>query len=93
MSIKKIGLVVLGILCLVWIGTRWANAAPSPSITRRVSGSGGGRLEQGIYSLDNTLGQPVVGRDSASTTSLCAGFWCKEIRSFFIYIPLVLRGF
>mgnify|MGYP006281709501 CR=1 FL=1 len=92
MSIKKIGLVVLGLLCLVWIGATWVRAAPTPTVIRRVIGGGGAHLEEGAYTLDNTIGQPVIGRNRRAGTTLCAGFWCQEIRLQFIYIPLVLRN-
>jgi hypothetical protein len=92
MSIKKIVLIVLSILCLMWIGTRWANAAPGSAIIRRVIGSGT-HLEQGNYSLHNSLGQPVTGRISRGSVNLCSGYWCREIRTYFIYVPLVLRDY
>ena len=73
-----------------------ALAAPPPGheILRHVIGGGGGRVEQGIYTLDYTIGQPVVGTDSAGTLGLCSGFWCGEAAAtqYRIYLPLVLRG-
>ena len=93
MSVKKVALIVLSILCLVLIGITRAGAAQGPSIIRRVISSGGGHLEQGIYSLDNTIGQPIVARQSRSSKSLCAGFWCREIRFYFAYLPLLIRSY
>jgi hypothetical protein len=93
MFVKKYGLLILSILCLVLIGARWVSAAQSPAIIRRVFASGGGHLEQGIYSLNNTIGQPVVARQSRNNKSLCAGFWCREIRFYFAYLPLLLRNY
>jgi hypothetical protein len=93
MSIKNIVLIVLSILCLLWVGAGWAGAAQGPSVIRRVIGGGGRHLEQGIYTLDNTIGQPVVARDSRRSTDLCAGFWCREIRTYFLFLPLAVRDY
>jgi hypothetical protein len=90
--VKEYALVALSVLCLLLVGATWVRAAQGYTVTRRVIGGGGARLEQGIYTLDNTLGQPIVGRYSKGSTSLCAGFWCREIRYDFLYIPLVLRN-
>jgi hypothetical protein len=90
--VNKYTLVALSILCLVLVAATWAQAAQGYNLTRHVISSGGARLEQGSYTLDNTLGQPVVGRYSRGSTSLCAGFWCREIRFDFVYLPLVLRN-
>ena len=53
-----------------------ALAAGTPSVDWKVTGAGGEHLEQGIYTLDNTLGQPVVGPISAGNIEICAGFMC-----------------
>lgn len=89
---KEYALVALSILCLLLVGATWAGAAQGYTITRHVIGSGGAHLEQGNYTLDNTFGQPIVGRYSRGSTSLCVGFWCREIRYDFIYLPLLLRN-
>ncbi len=93
LRIKEYGPIVLSILCLLLIGATWAKAAQGYTITQQVIGGGGARLEEGVYTLDNTLAQPVVGRYSQGGTNLCVGFWCREIRFDFIYLPLVLRNF
>jgi hypothetical protein len=91
MTIKKVSLIMLSILCLVLVGALVVDAAQGPSLVRQVIGSGD-HLEQGSYSLDNTLGQPVVGRTGQNETSLCVGFWCNsaEVRS--VYVPFVVRS-
>lgn len=53
-----------------------ALAAGTPSVDWKVTGAGGEHLEQGIYALDNTLGQPVVGPISTGNIEICAGFLC-----------------
>jgi hypothetical protein len=92
LHVKEYTLVALSVLCLLLVGATWARAAQGYTITRQVIGSGGAHLEQGSYTLDNTLGQLVVGLYTQGSTSLCAGFWCREIRYDFIYLPLVLRN-
>ena len=71
-----------------------ALAAPPPGheILRHVIGGGGGRVEQDIYTLDYTIGQPVVGTASNTPYELCAGYWCGGAGEYKIYLPLVLRN-
>jgi hypothetical protein len=91
-TIKKISLIALCILCVLLVAATWAGAAPGSAIIRRVIGSGT-HLEQGNYSLHNSLGQPVTGRSSRGSVNLCSGYWCREIRTYFVYVPLVLRDY
>lgn len=91
MTIKKYGLIILCILCLVLVSAIWASATQGPSIARRAIGSGE-NLEQGIYSVHNTLGQPVVGRYGQSGTSLCVGYWCNNTGLYSVYVPFVVRN-
>lgn len=91
MKMKKHGLILLTILCLILAGAMLADAAPDLSIARQVVGSGE-HLEQGSYSLHNSLGQPVVGRYSQSETSLCVGFWCDNAGDYAVYLPIVVRN-
>lgn len=53
-------------------------AAPNlaPSVDWWVMGSGGETATSGSTSLSGTAGQTVVGPSSASSSALCAGFWC-----------------
>lgn len=44
-----------------WKGVAWARTAQDVSLDSSVIGSGGVHLAQGAVSLDNSLGQPVVG--------------------------------
>jgi hypothetical protein len=74
----KIPIVLILLLALLSLaGLALAAATQTPVIDWRVTGGGGGHVEQGIYSLDNTLGQPVVGSISDGSNDLCAGFWCS----------------
>ena len=40
-----------------------------------VIASGGGHTESGTYSVDGTIGQPIVGRSSSENYTVEAGFW------------------
>lgn len=91
MTIKKVGLIILSVLCLVLVGAMLVDAAQGPSLVRQVIGSGE-HLEQGNYSLHNTVGQPVVGEYSQNETNLCVGFWCGTVRDYSVYAPVVLRN-
>lgn len=88
MTLKKYGLIILIALCLALLGAMWADAAQSPSLARQAIGSGE-HLEQGKYSLHNTIGQPVVGEYNQNETSLCVGFWCNNTGLYSLYVPFV----
>ena len=60
-------------------------------IERSVIGGGGGHAENGVYTLDGTIGQPLVGRASTAPYELCSGFWCGASAGIWIYLPLILR--
>jgi hypothetical protein len=92
---KTYRLITLCILCALLIlltGVAWARTAQNSLIDRSVIGSGGAYLEQGVVSLDNTLGQPVVGSYSDGNADLCVGFWCQIAFEYNVYIPLVLKN-
>ena len=63
------------------------------TIDRHVIAGGGGHAETGNYTLDATIGQPVVGVASAGNEELCAGFWCGTAVAYKIYLPLVMRNY
>lgn len=85
-SYLQIAIVVLLLAGLAAAGAR-AMTNPRPGVI----GGGGGHLEQGQISLDNTLAQPVVGVIGNGTQALCAGFWCGVTGEQAIYLPLVVR--
>lgn len=89
----KIVTLVLLLALLLLAGIALAAPPPGHEILRHVIGGGGGHVERGIYTLDYTIGQPVVGTDSAGDYTLSAGFWGGgEAGAYKIYLPLVLRG-
>lgn len=94
--LTKLLLVLLVTACLLLAGS--ALAAAPPTVDWHALGSAGGRLTQGAYRLDYTLGQPVTGPAAQNTRSLCAGFWCRlaegpvPVPAAGIYLPIVLRA-
>lgn len=86
-------LVLLGSLALVGA----VLAAPTATIVDRyVIGGGGGPQEAGIYTLNGTIGQPVVGAIGNTPYELGAGFWggmgAVAGGANRIYLPLVVRN-
>lgn len=63
---------LIGLLLLSGV----ALAAAQQNIDWWVMGAGGGQAQGGVYTLDGTVGQAVVGQDSAADYDLCAGYWC-----------------
>jgi hypothetical protein len=92
MPVKRTGWIALGVLCVFLVGTVAVSFAQSASIVWHGVGSGG-RLEQGNVSLENTLGQPVVGVSSSGDNTLCAGFWCLVSARYEVYVPLILKAY
>ncbi len=88
-----LALVLLGGLLLASV----VLAAPTaPTLDRYVIGGGGGLTEVGIYTLEGTIGQALVGANSTAPFDLCSGFWCGldvdyTPFSYYISLPLVLR--
>jgi len=82
-------LLVLGGILLLF-GVVLANG--TRSIDRYVIGGGGGHSEAAPYTLDATIGQPVVGQVENLPYELCSGFWCGAAVEYKIYLPLVLRN-
>lgn len=76
-------------LLLLLAGAVLANG--TPSIDWAVVGAGGRHVESAPFTLDGTLGQPVVGTAMDTGSELCSGFWCGVGAAYSIYLPLVLR--
>ncbi len=88
--------VALAMALLLLLGGA-ALASGTPAIDWWVIGSGGGSASNGIYSLNGTLGQAVVGTSANDPYGLCAGFWCAPWgeggETHLIYLPIVLRAY
>jgi hypothetical protein len=89
---KKVVMLVLLLATLLL--TSLALASGSYSINWWVIGGGGGDAEAGNYSLDFTIGQPVVGVATDTGYELCSGFWCgAAVVEYRIYLPVVLKNY
>ena len=55
-----------------------------------VLGAGGGHAASASYSLEATLGQPLVGPSSGSAVTIAAGFW-QDQAGYRVYLPIVLK--
>ena len=66
-------------------------AAGIMEIDRYIIGSGGGTATGGDYTLNGTIGQPVIGNASHANLDLCSGFWCKIVDYYKTILPLILR--
>jgi hypothetical protein len=90
MNRKVRTVVALGLFCCLVLGSVVLAAPEATTIDWWVIASGGGHAETGAYTLDGTIGQPVVGRDQNAGYGLCAGFWgCGAGHR--VYLPLVVR--
>jgi|YNPBryulayer2012_1023412.scaffolds.fasta_scaffold00493_10 hypothetical protein len=84
-------LLILILLLTVAIGVS-AQTGDSYDLTWSTIGSGGGHAEAGSYTLDGTIGQPIVGQVASHPYDLCVGFWCGGVTGLRLYLPLVLRS-
>ena len=90
---KFIFLAAVGFLLLVAVGT--ALALGTASVDWWVFGGGGGSSTGGgDISINDTIGQPVIGLSSGDGVSLQAGYWVSGSGSepeYLVYLPLVMR--
>jgi hypothetical protein len=88
-------LIIAGtVLCaLLLAGVALANG--TPAVDWYVIGGGGGHVESGdgVYALDGTIGQAVVGTATDTGYELCSGFWCGVAVEYRIYLPIVLKNY
>lgn len=91
MRAKIIILICVLMILLLLAGS--ALAANGYAITRSVIGGGGGGAPSGVYALNVTIGQAVVGQVGNGTYTLCTGFWCGLVAesAYRLHLPLVLR--
>jgi hypothetical protein len=93
MGQRKMALLAAGLVaCLLMAGAVLA-APRATTLDHWVVGGGGGRVETGPYTLDGTIGQPVVGKINNAGYELGAGFWYGIDVGYRLYLPLVLREF
>ena len=91
-------LLLAALLCGLVAGVAWANG--TPNINWWAIGGGGGHAEAGIYTLDATIGQAVVGAATDGGYELCSGFWCGVLApapplppAHKIHLPIILKNY
>ena len=76
MNMRSIPIIVLVALASVLLaGTVWALGAASTSIDWDVVASGGGHVSAGKITIDDAIGQPVVGQARTGEIVIESGFW------------------
>ncbi len=75
---------------LLLAGITLANGATT--IDWKVMAGGGGHSESGVYVLDGSIGQSMAGTQSGGSYQLCAGFWCRALAQYHVYLPIVLKA-
>ena len=68
-----------------------ASAEGTPEIDWFFIGSGGGSESGGDYTLDATIGQPLVGESGNGDLALCSGYWCLVQRVYRALLPILFR--
>ncbi len=94
MKTKRLAFLLITLLCALFILSvplDNASAAVLQTVDWSVIAGGGGHAESGIYTLDGTIGQPVVGAASATTNEICSGFWSGISTFAKLYLPLIMR--
>ncbi|HTP07952.1 MAG TPA: hypothetical protein VMP08_06860 [Anaerolineae bacterium] len=65
--------------------------AANIDLSWNVISASGGHASSSSYSMDATLGQPIVDRSTGATIRLSAGFWQTAITSYRVFLPIVLK--
>ncbi|MBN1811335.1 MAG: hypothetical protein JXA14_05835 [Anaerolineae bacterium] len=93
---KQIARWLVPALLLLLIITSVTFAAAGYEIPFFIIAGGTGRVENGTYSLNATIGQPIVSQISGGSYKLCAGFggiWCSNAVPNEVYLPIVLMEY
>ncbi len=69
-----------------------ALAAGEFQVSWYVVGGGGGTSSGGPYTVDATVGQPVVAVSKGGSFEVCVGFWCGNVPGWRVYIAQMLKG-
>ena len=82
---------VVGVIVLYSAALTYAQSSNTYSLPWQVLGAGGGHASSATYTLDATIGQPLVGSSTGSASEMWAGFWVGVEGALREYLPLVLR--
>ncbi len=94
MKTKRLVFLLIALLCALLIlnvPLDNASAAVLQTVDWSVIAGGGGHAESGIYTLDGTIGQPVVGVASNTSNEIGSGFWSGISTLARLYLPLIMR--
>ena len=88
---RWLALFVTLLCCLLVVGGALAQGS-MPAINWWVIAGSGGPSSGGGVSLNDTLGQPVIGPSSSGNVSLAAGYWYSTSTTYTVYLPMVVRN-
>jgi len=88
MNRQKSTLLLLFLLLCLLLATAALAAPNATTVDRRVIGSGGGKVEVLPYSLNGTIGQPLVEVSITSPYELASGFWPGTADMNRLWLPL-----
>jgi hypothetical protein len=91
MNKRKKTVPIWGLLACLLVAGGVAAAPAAITVDGWVMGGGGTRLITPPYTIEATIGQPVVGLSVYSDGELCSGFWCEGAARARLYLPVVLR--
>ncbi|MBI5652527.1 MAG: hypothetical protein HZC40_19075 [Chloroflexi bacterium] len=93
---RKIGVLLLLIVCALGLITSVSVAAPARAVNSyamdwwTVDG-GGGQSAGGAYVLTGTIGQPDAGSASGGNYVLGGGFWHGVVQVILNYLPVITK--
>jgi hypothetical protein len=89
-SVRTAWTIVLA-LALVAVFVSAVVAASNQTMEWWTIAGGGGEAHGGVYRLEGTAGQAVIGEASGGDHDLCAGFWCAAGPTSRTHLPLLTR--
>ena len=92
---KRVSILIILVLCLLGLlmgGILVTAETGLPSIDWWVLGGGGEPASGGNITINDTIGQPIVGPSSGGDVGLQAGYWAGAGEGdHTVYLPLILR--
>ena len=91
---KLIGVILVTLLLtatFVTVAASQSRPATNIGLSWNVISASGGHASSASYTLDATLGQPIVDLRSGATTHLSAGFWQTENAHHRVFLPVMLK--
>ncbi|MBN2146598.1 MAG: hypothetical protein JW726_04380 [Anaerolineales bacterium] len=90
---KRKWIILIVPLLAILLLTGVSLAASGLAVDWSVIGGGGGQVAStdGLFTLDGTTGQPVVGPVDETSYELCSGFWCGLEKFFRTSLPFLTK--